>query len=193
MDYVRSIYLDVNAQRNLSIVRAKQGDKVLRELAITLTEDGQTITPSGVAKYQFRCSKPDGNAVVLEGDGTAAPIAVSGAVITVTLSEQCLAVGGHCMCDLAMYDASGDILSTSNFILNVVPMPNIASIVDSTTEWQRLMDAIEAAEDFSSVLSFRVKDGYFQFTADGTTWQTICPTSDFVGAITNEEIDALFV
>lgn len=192
MEYLRSIYLDLNASPSALSVKAKQGDAVYRLLEISTTKDGQPYTPDGVASYQFRCFKPDGNAVILEGTGAAAPIVAGSGVYTVTLSEQCLAVAGRCRCDLAFLDSSGNTLSTATFCLEVMPMPDIGSLVESSTEWERLMAAIQAAEDFSSVLSFRVQNGNFQYTADGTNWQTICPTSDFVDTITDSEIDALF-
>ena len=192
MDYIRKFFLDLNAVENRTLIKAKQGDKALRLLGITLMKDGVPVTPSGVASYQFRCSKPDGNAVVLEGTGSAAPIVISDGECTITLSEQCLAVAGRCVCDLVMLDSSQNVLSSSVFFLDVVPMPDIGSIVDSTTEWQRLMDAIEQAEHYGDVAAFRVDSGNFQYTLDGETWVTICPVSDFAGTITDSEIDALF-
>lgn len=192
MDYTRSVYADVNASLNLCSVKAKQGDKTLRKLEVNILKDSVAYTPDSVSQYQFRCSKPDGNAVVLEGNGTAAPIVADGNIVTITLSEQCLVVAGRCMCDLAMYDSSGNILSTANFVLEVVPMPNIASIIESSTEWKRLQEAIEQAEGVVAGLDFRVSNDYFQYTTDGENWTNICPVSDFVGTITDSQIDALF-
>lgn len=192
MEYLRSIYLDVNAVPTPLAVKAKQGDKVCRKLAITLLQDGQPYTPTGVSAYQFRVHKMDGNAVVLDGDGTAEPIVFDDGVYTVTLSEQCLAVAGRSPCDFVLIDSAGNVLSTANFYLDIMPMPDIASIIESSTEWQRLMDAIEQAEHYGDVCAFRVDNGNFQYTLDGTTWVTICPVSDFAGTITNSEIDALF-
>lgn len=192
MDYIRNFYLDVNAVENRTLIKAKQGDKALRLLGISLLKDGVDFTPTGVAKYQFRCSKPDGNAVVLESAGSAAPIVANNGVYTVTLSEQCLAVAGRCVCDFVMLDSSDNILSSSLFFLDVVPMPDIGSIIESSTEWQELMGAIHDAETFANIVAFRVNNGNFQYTVDGSTWVTICEASAFGDPITNSQIDALF-
>ena len=173
MDYLRDIYLDLNATPATLSVKAKQGDAEHRKLAIHLLEDGQPTTPSGVASYQFRIHKMDGNAVVLEGDGTAAPIVASDGVYTVTLSEQCLAVAGRSPCDFVLKDSSGNVLSTACFYLDIMPMPDIGSVIESSTEWKRLEEAIADAEKFSSIIAFRVNGEDFQYTTDGTTWVTI--------------------
>ena len=192
MDYIREMYLDLNATPATLSVKAKQGDAVHRKLAIHLLEDGQPTTPSGVASYQFRIHKMDGNAVVLEGDGTAAPIVADNGVYTVTLSEQCLAVAGRSPCDFVLLDSSGNALSTACFYLDIMPMPDIASVIASSTEWQRLMDAIADAEAFATIIAFRVNGEDFQYTVDGSTWVTMCQTSEIITPITEAQIRALF-
>lgn len=147
--YVRSLSIDVNAENNYQFIKAKQGDKTVRAIAISLLKDGASFAPTGVTKYSFRAFKPDGNAVVLESSGSSAPIVADNGVYTVTLSEQCLAVAGRVVCDLAMTDSSGNVLSSGTFILDVVPMPDIGSIVQSSTEWLELQEAIARAESFS--------------------------------------------
>ena len=193
-NYTRAVTLDVAAENNHQFIKAKQGDKTLRKLAISLLKDGVQFIPAGVAKYSFRAAKPDGTAVVLEGTGSAEPIVAdtTAGTYTVTLSEQCLVVAGRVVCDLAMEDSSGNILSSADFVLDVIPMPNIGSLVESSTEWERLMQAIEEAENFSSVLSFRTSGGYIQYTTDGSTWRNLCAVSDIVESITTEEIATLW-
>lgn len=190
--YIRSFTLDVNAENNHQFIKAKQGDTVLRKLAISLLQDGIPYTPSGVSKYSFRCAKPDRTAVVLESDGGAVPIVATGGIITITLSQQCLAVAGRSLCDLALEDSSGNVISSADFVLDVIPMPDIGNIITSSTEWERLMRAIEEAESFSTVLQFRVSGGYIQYTTDGTTWKNLCLVSDIVEPMTTDFIDGLF-
>lgn len=156
MEYLREIYLDLNATPATISVKAKQGDAVHRKLAINLLKDGQPVVPSDVAKYQFRLRKNDGNAVILESDGTVEPIVANEGVVTVTLSEQCLVIEGRSLCDLALLDASGNALSTATFYLDIMPMPDIGSVIESSTEWQRLMEAIKIAEAYQKVLALRV-------------------------------------
>lgn len=191
-DYTRAVTLDVSADNNHQFIKAKQGDKILRKLAISLLKDGVPFIPSGVAKYSFRCAKPDGTAVVLEGTGSGAPIEASGGVYTVTMSEQCICVAGRVICDLAMEDSSGNVLSSADFILDVVPMPDIGQIVNSSTEWERLNEAIEQAENFSQILAFRTSGDYIQYTTDNSTWTNLCLISDIADPITTAQIDALW-
>lgn len=186
LEYLREIYLDLNATPATISVKAKQGDAVHRKLAINLLKDGQPVVPSDVAKYQFRLRKNDGNAVILESDGTVEPIVANEGVVTVTLSEQCLVIEGRSLCDLALLDASGNALSTATFYLDIMPMPDIGSVIESSTEWQRLMEAIKIAEAYQKVLALRVQDGHFQYTTDSKTWVT------FEDTITEAQIIALF-
>ena len=191
-NYTKAVTLDVSAENNHQFIKAKQGDKLLRKLAISLLKDGTPFVPTGVAKYSFRCAKPDGTAVVLEGTGSGAPIEASDGIYTVTLSEQCLCVAGRVICDLAMEDSSGNVLSSADFILDVVPMPDIGQIVSSSTEWERLEEAIETAENFSEILAFRTSGDYIQYTTDNSTWINLCLISDIADPITTAEIDALW-
>lgn len=191
--YIRQFTLDVNAENNHQHVMAKQGDAVYRLLEISLLKDGVAFEPSGVATYIFRCEKPDGTAVVLESTGSVAPItAEGGGVYTVTLADQCLAVAGRVICVLAMADSSGNILSSANFILDVMKMPNIGNLVPSSTEWIRLTNAIAQAEAFSQILAFRENDGWIQYTTDNSTWTNLCEISDIVVPITTAEINELW-
>lgn len=191
--YLRQFTLDVNAENNHQHVMAKQGDAVYRLLEISLLKDGVAFEPSGVATYIFRCEKPDGTAVVLESTGSVAPItAEGGGVYIVTLADQCLAVAGRVICDLAMADSSGNIISSANFILDVMKMPNIGNLVPSSTEWIRLTNAIAQAEAFSQILAFRENNGWIQYTTDNSTWTNLCEISDIVVPITTAEIDELW-
>ena len=100
--YLRQFTLDVNAENNHQRIPAKQGDAVNRQLEITLLKDGVAFEPAGVASYAFRCEKPDGTAVVLEGTGSGVPIQAEGSgKYIITLADQCLAVAGRVICDFA--------------------------------------------------------------------------------------------
>lgn len=191
-NYTKAVTLDVSAENNHRFIKAKQGDKLLRKLAISLLKDGVPFAPAEVTKYSFRCAKPDGTAVVLEGTGSGAPIEAAEGVYTITLSEQCLCVAGRVICDLAMEDSSGNVLSSADFILDVVPMPDIGQLIESSTEWQRLENAIKTAEEFSEILAFRVQGDYIQYTTDNSTWRNLCLVSDIAVPITTAEIDALW-
>ena len=130
---------------------------------------------------------------MLEGTGSGVPIQAEGSgVYIITLADQCLAVAGRVICDFALVDGSGNILSSSDFILDVIPMPNIGNLVPSSTEWKRLMEAIETAENFSDILAFRENNDWIQYTTDNSTWTNLCEISDIVVPITTAEIDELW-
>lgn len=183
--YISALTLDLNAQNNHQFVKAKQGDVDLRILAITLTQDGVPYDLTSISSASFRCAKPDGNAVILE-------ITPSDNIFMVMLTDQCLAVAGRAVCDIVLEDANDGLISTATFTLDVVAMPDVGSIIESDTEWERLMAAIQDAENFAQILAFRESGGYIQYTVDSTTWVNLCRLEDVVTSISNAQIDALF-
>lgn len=185
--YVKTITLDVNADQNYTIVKAKQGDKINRKIAITLKKDGANFTPTGVSEIWFRVEKPDKNIAIVKSTDSGSPISVSGNVYTVSLSEQCLTASGKAWCDLAFLDSSGNTLSSCAFILNIVPMPN-GNTVESTSEWTELQKAIDDAERFADIVAFRTSGNYIQYTVDGTTWVNLT-TIGAIGANKTDFID----
>lgn len=170
--YVKTITLDVNADQNYTIVKAKQGDKINRKIAITLKKDGANFTPTGVSEIWFRVEKPDKNIAIVKSTDSGNPISVSGNVYTVSLSEQCLTASGKAWCDLAFLDSSGNILSSCAFIMNIIPMPN-GNTAESTSEWTELQKAIDDAERFADIVAFRTSGNYIQYTVDGQTWTNL--------------------
>lgn len=176
--YVKAITLDVNADENYTIIKAKQGDKINRKIAITLKKDGANFTPTGVSQIWFRVQKPDKNIAIVKSTDSGNPISSAGNVYTVTLSEQCLTASGKAWCDLAFLDSSGNTLSSCAFILNIIPMPN-GNTARSISEWSDLQQAIDDAERFASIVAFRTSGNYIQYTVDGTTWVNLTT----VGAI----------
>lgn len=149
MDYTKEILLDVNAVDNFKFVQAKQGDRLLRILNISLLKDGIPYDPSA-DHMQFRCQKSDGHAVVLTDEDTEYPVTYDDGVYTVTLTAQCLAAAGRATCDLALLDSDGGILSTATFILDIIPMPDAYNTLLSSDAYERLEEAMEQAEGFAA-------------------------------------------
>lgn len=183
--YVKTITLDVNADQNYTIVKAKQGDKINRKIAITLKKDGANFTPTGVSEIWFRVEKPDKNIAIVKSTDSGSPISVSGNVYTVSLSEQCLTASGKAWCDLAFLDSSGNTLSSCAFILNIVPMPN-GNTAESTSEWTELQKAIDDAERFADIVAFRTSGNYIQYTVDGQTWTNLVNVDAIGGDLQNQ-------
>lgn len=187
--YVKAITLDVNADENYTIIKAKQGDKINRKIAITLKKDGANFTPTGVSQIWFRIQKPDNNIAIVKSTDSGSPISTAGNVYTVTLSEQCLTAAGKAWCDLAFLDSSGNTLSSCAFILNIIPMPN-GDTARSSSAWTDLQQAIDDAERFAAILAFRTSGNYIQYTVNGTTWNNLC-TVGAIGGDLQTQIDAL--
>lgn len=187
--YVKAITLDVNADENYTIIKAKQGDRINRKIAITLKKDGANFTPTGVSQIWFRVQKPDKNIAIVKSTDSGNPISSAGNVYTVTLSEQCLTASGKAWCDLAFLDSSGNTLSSCAFILNIIPMPN-GNTARSISEWTDLQQAIDDAERFASIVAFRTSGNYIQYTVDGTTWVNLT-TVGAIGGDLQTQINAL--
>ena len=189
--YVKTITLDVNADQNYTIVKAKQGDKINRKIAITLKKDGSNFTPTGVSEIWFRVEKPDKNIAIVKSTDSGNPISVSGNVYTVSLSEQCLTASGKAWCDLAFLDSSGNTLSSCAFIMNIIPMPN-GNTAESISEWTDLQKAIDDAERFADIVAFRTSESYIQYTVDGVSWTNLMPVSSVsnvfdAGTVTHDD------
>lgn len=187
--YVKTITLDVNADQNYTIVKAKQGDKINRKIAITLKKDGTNFTPTGVSEIWFRVEKPDKNIAIVKSTDSGNPISVSGNVYTVSLSEQCLTASGKAWCDLALLDSSGNTLSSCAFIMNIIPMPN-GNTAESISEWADLQEAIDDAERFADIVAFRTSGNYIQYTVDGQTWTNLVNVGA-IGGDLQTQIDEL--
>lgn len=216
--YIAQISLDLNVENNFKLVKVKQGDAVLRQIAITLLKDGMPYTPANVTASKFRVQKSDGNIVVLESTDSPSMISVSGGIYTVTLTEQCLAAAGKAVCDLDLVYANGNV-STANFVMDVVPMP-IGPEIESTTVWADMENAVDAAEESAELAATFVgaplqaetvaemddvtriyvytgtEEGYIfgnWYYFDGTEWSSGgVYNSIAVDVITTAQIDALF-
>lgn len=152
MNYTREITLDINLEKELPVVRVKQGDASARYVQATLTQDGEIFIPDNGVEIMFRCEKPDGRAVLEDtetldaelnrylvinnGDGT----------VTVELVEQVTTAPGKCRCDLCLYKDE-KILSSLPFVIQVIPSPNTTMLAVSSDDFRTLVGRIKAAEN----------------------------------------------
>lgn len=152
MNYTREITLDINLDKELPVVRVKQGDASARYVQATLTRDGDSFIPESGVEIMFRCEKPDGHAVIEDsetldaeldrylvvnnGDGT----------VTVELVEQVTTVPGRCRCDLCFYKDE-KILSSLPFVIQVIPSPNTTVLAVSSDDFRTLVSRIRMTED----------------------------------------------
>lgn len=152
MNYTREITLDISLDKELPVVRVKQGDASARYILAALEKDGETFIPESGVEIMFRCEKPDGRAVledtetldselerylvVNNGDGT----------VTVELVEQVTTAPGRCRCDLCLYKDE-QVLSSLPFVIQVIPSPNTTTLAVSSDDFRTLVSRIHATED----------------------------------------------
>lgn len=142
MTYTQEITLDLNANSAPPIVYAKQTDTESRQLLVHFTQDDAEYLVNHNNSVALRIQKPDGkqimNYAIINNDGT----------VTVTLTQQCLAVAGRAYADLAEFNSQGQILSTAPFVLNVVASPDVmGSEAISSNEFSYLASFIEQGAD----------------------------------------------
>ena len=118
---------------------AKQNDNNSRTIKVKLMANGVQIKPSTNEKAMFRFVKPDGksgmNPAKIEADGS----------ITVTLTDQVLAVSGTVYCDVSI--VSGDsVISSGTFSITVDAIPVSENQLASSNEFLVLKEVTNNAD-----------------------------------------------
>lgn len=152
MNYTHEITLDIGLDKELPIVRVKQGDASTRYILAKLVSDGDPFIPEDGVEIMFRCEKPDGHSVLADtetldnelerylvinnNDGT----------VMIELVEQVATAPGRCRCDLCFYKEE-QILSSLPFVIQVIPSPNTTMLAVSSSDFRTLVSHIRAAEN----------------------------------------------
>lgn len=120
MQVTKNITLDLLETGVPVIVKAKQNDRNTRYIAAHLYVDGLAYpVPSGT-EIAFRYKKPDGTAGFYDALPDNSPaITVSGNTVTVELVEQVLTAAGCVHCEINMYNAASEKLTTFTFEISV--------------------------------------------------------------------------
>lgn len=120
MKATKNITLDLLETGSPVIIKAKQNDRNTRYIAAHLYVDGLAYpVPSGT-EIAFRYKKPDGTAGFYDALPDNSPaITVSGNTVTVELVEQVLTVSGCVHCEINMYNAASEKLTTFTFEISV--------------------------------------------------------------------------
>lgn len=159
MQVTKNITLDLLETGSPVIIKAKQNDRNTRYIAAHLYVDGLAYpVPSGT-EIAFRYKKPDGTAGFYDALPNNSPaITVSGNTVTVELVEQVLTVSGCVHCEINMYNATSEKLTTFTFEIAVEEsVLTDAEIISSdyynvltaeiTKALQAVTDATEQAEN----------------------------------------------
>lgn len=120
MQVTKNITLDLLETGSPVIIKAKQNDRNTRYIAAHLYVDGLSYpVPSGT-EIAFRYKKPDGTAGFYDALPNNSPaITVSGNTVTVELVEQVLTAAGCVHCEINMYNAASEKLTTFTFEIAV--------------------------------------------------------------------------
>ncbi len=132
------LHLDVTNVNTYQYVYAKQGDKNSRVLKVLLFNQGARVLPAVTDRITLRCIKPDQKSCIITGsvDDTG--------IISVELTDQCLAVPGSVRADITVQSGES-VISSVTFFIQVSPMPLNANQAPSTNEFLTLMEMLEAA------------------------------------------------
>lgn len=132
---VKTFALDFTRNAPLEYIFVKAGDKNSRVLDITPFNSGLAYTiPEGV-KVVFAAKKPDKTEILND-----AKVNTATGHIEVTLSEQTLAAEGILVCEVALYSASDEFLSSQHFYLKASPFA--LTNVESGNEYNTLVVAL---------------------------------------------------
>lgn len=132
---VKTLALDFTRNAPLEYIFVKAGDKNSRVLDITPLNSGLAyVIPEGV-KVVFAAKKPDKTEILND-----AKVNTKTGHIEVTLSEQTLAAEGILVCEVALYTASDEFLSSQHFYLKASPFA--LTDVESGNEYNTLVVAL---------------------------------------------------
>ena len=120
MQVTKNITLDLLETGSPVIIKAKQNDRNTRYIAAHLYVGRLDYqVPSGT-EIAFRYKKPDGTAGFYDALPNNSPaITISGNTVTVELVEQVLTVAGCVHCEINMYNAASEKLTTFTFEISV--------------------------------------------------------------------------
>ena len=133
------LHLDVTNVNTYQYVYAKQGDKNSRMLKVLLFNQGARVLPAVTDQITLRCIKPDQKSCMITGsvDDTG--------IISVELTDQCLAVPGSVRADITVQNGES-VISSVTFFIQVSPMPLNSNQATSTNEFLSLIETLEAAK-----------------------------------------------
>ena len=159
MQVTKNITLDLLETGSPVIIKAKQNDRNTRYISAHLYVDGLAYPVPNGTEIAFRYKKPDGTAGFYDALPDNSPaITVSGNTVTVELVEQVLTAAGCVHCEINMYNAASEKLTTFTFEISVEEsVLTDAEIISSdyynvltaeiTKALQAVTDATEQAEN----------------------------------------------
>lgn len=136
---VKTLALDFTREAPLEYIFVKAGDKDSRVLDITPLNSGLAYAIPEGAKVVFAAKKPDKTEILND-----ATVNTKTGHIEVTLSEQTLAAEGILVCEVGLYSAASEFLSSQHFYLKASPFA--LTDVESSNEYNSLVVALLAVD-----------------------------------------------
>lgn len=131
------ITLDVHKTVSTTSISLKKGDTAHR-LLITLSEGGYPYHIGADCTAAFSALKPDGTAIFND-------CRIEGDTVIYDMTEQTTAEAGMVNCEIQVYGANGDLLTSASFLLFVEEGVNNRSTVVSSDEFTKLAAMIHDA------------------------------------------------
>lgn len=141
---VKHITFDLQRDGVRQIVHVKQNDKNTRQIAVGVTDDGETyeLADGVVAKVVVR--KPD-NKQVYEN------CTIIDNTVYINITEQMTTVAGTAECEVQIFD-DVDYIATWNFEMVIKRSPYSAKAIESTDSYNAVITALQEIETFKKVL-----------------------------------------
>lgn len=130
----RKLSLDVHKTVSTASVSLKKGDTAHR-LLITLSEGGYPYHISEDCTVAFSALKPDGTAIFND-------CRIEGDTVIYDMTEQTTAEEGMVSCEIQIYGANGDLLTSASFLLFVEEGVNNRGAVVSSGEFSTLVSMV---------------------------------------------------
>lgn len=134
-DVSRHIILDVSKDRYV-VVLVKQYDINIREIIVTVTDNGKPYTIDSTITPRVKCTKSDNTYIF--NDCTR----LSTGEIQIDITDQMTASAGMCHCELGLYDTNNKVLHTMNFQINVKSAVFTDDQVTSSSEFKSFENAL---------------------------------------------------
>lgn len=131
---ITRLTLDVGLRDSYKVVFAKMGDTERRVIA-EIKDNGEEYSLTGVNTVEVRCRKADGKQVTKNATK-------ENNTVVINISGQMTTCKGTAIVDVVLYGASGGVLSTAKFYLNVDDGAVSEDEIKSSNEYESLTDAL---------------------------------------------------
>ena len=135
---ITRLTLDVGLRDSYKVVFAKMGDTERRVIA-EIKDNGEEYSLTGVNTVEVRCRKADGKQVTKNATK-------ENNTVVIDISGQMTTCKGTAIVDVVLYGASGGVLSTAKFYLNVDDGAVSEDEIKSSNEYESLTDALRVVE-----------------------------------------------